>query len=277
MATQVDRRDAATLPTDHRRGFFRRVADHLSGGFVLGTLGGAGVGAAAMRQYDWKQGTIGNTSYAQQGEDLVLWNMFEYLGVQKPTYIDIGAYDPVEINNTYLFYSRGCHGVLVEPNPARWDRLASVRPRDVLMRAGIGTTDDPETEADFYVIGGGPLGNAGADLSTFSKEEADAIPAKTGGKHYVREVIKMKLINVNKAIRDHFDGKAPNLVSIDVEGLDLDILKTFDFKSYRPEIFCVEMPPQTRNKTIEFLAGKDYVFRGGTFVNGIFFDKRFCA
>jgi hypothetical protein len=256
-----------------RRGFLRGV-----GGFALGAAGGLGVGTWGTRSYYRRQWFGAGKTYAQQGEDVVLWNFFEFLGIDKPTYLDIGAYDPIEHSNTYLFYSRGCSGVLVEPNPARWDRLASVRPRDTLLRAGIGITDDPETETDFYVIGGGSTGLEGAGLSTFSKEEADAIPGRSDGRYYVREVLKMKLLNVNKVIREQFQDKAPNLVSIDVEGLDLGILKTFDFTRYRPDVFCVETVEygtwKLRPATIEFLASKGYVFRGGTFVNGIFLDKR---
>ena len=52
------------------------------------------------------------------------------LKIARPTYLDIGAADPTALSNTYLFYTRGCHGVLVEPNPARLGALRSVRPRD---------------------------------------------------------------------------------------------------------------------------------------------------
>jgi FkbM family methyltransferase len=273
MATECER----AQPSASRRGFFRRVSRYVSGSFILGTAGGATAGAVGMRGHDRRQGLIGQTSYAQQGEDLILWNMCEHLHIDQPTYLDIGAYDPVVISNTYLFYTRGCRGVLVEPNPARWARLESVRPRDTLLRAGIGTSSEPETEADFYVIGstGGLLG--GDDLSTFSREEAEAVTAKTGGRHFVEKVIRMKLLNVNKVMEEHFQG-APNVVSIDVEGLDLDILRTLDFGRFRPDLFCVETVEfgthEFRPDVVDFLASKDYVFRGGTFVNSIFLDKR---
>ena len=35
-------------------------------------------------------------------------------------------------------------------------------------------------------------------------------------------------------------GRTPDLVSLDVEGLDLDILRSIDFSRYRPHVFCVE-------------------------------------
>ncbi len=265
---------SAPSPPVNRRSFLQRVAGSLSGSFLLGAAAGTTMGAVGMRAYDQRQGVLGHTSYAQQGEDLILWNMCEFLHLDKPTYLDIGAYDPIEINNTYLFYLNGCRGVLVEPNPARWARLESVRPRDTLLKAGIGFTGE-ETEVDFYVIGS--KCGSGDVLSTFSKEEAESISAKTGGERYIQEVIKMKLLNVNKVMQDCFQGP-PNVVSIDTEGLDLDILKSFDFARFRPDIICVETLEfatfKFRPAIVEFLASKDYVFRAGTFVNSIFIDKR---
>src|SRR5262245_48341427 len=126
MSASTDNRDLPPVPAVNRRGFLGGLAKLVSGGFVLGTTGGIAVGAIGPRNYDRRQGIIGQTSYAQQGEDLILWNMCEFLKIRQPTYLDIGAYDPIEINNTYLFYTRGCRGVLVEPNPALWHRLESV-------------------------------------------------------------------------------------------------------------------------------------------------------
>ena len=56
-------------------------------------------------------------SYAQMGEDLVCDH---YLGEPlKGVYLDIGAYEPIFLSNTYLFYKRGWTGITVEPNPLK--------------------------------------------------------------------------------------------------------------------------------------------------------------
>jgi hypothetical protein len=43
------------------------------------------------------------TSFAQSGEDLIANFIFRYLGINDVTYLDVGAYDPISINNTYYF------------------------------------------------------------------------------------------------------------------------------------------------------------------------------
>jgi hypothetical protein len=35
-------------------------------------------------------------------------------------------------------------------------------------------------------------------------------------------------------------GRTPDLVSLDVEGMDLEVLRSIDFSRHRPHVFCVE-------------------------------------
>ena len=195
-----------TPPAVSRRQFFRGAAGGISGSFVVGAIGGAAAGAGGMHLYDRPHFLIGCESFAQQGEDLALWSTLSALGIAQPSYLDIGANDPVIFNNTYLLYQNGCRGVLVEPNPRHWDRLASVRPEDVLVRAGIGVK--AADHVDFYVMGGGPSGHL---LSTFSKETAESYCRDTEGKLHIAEVIQIPLLNINDVIAEHFQG-APDLV-----------------------------------------------------------------
>ncbi|MBA4066537.1 MAG: FkbM family methyltransferase [Isosphaera sp.] len=207
------------------------------------------------------------SSYAQSGEDLVVSFIFEYVlpDLKKITYLDIGAAHPYVINNTYLFYSRGGRGVLVEPNPDLTTVLRKERPDDKVLEVGIGTSD--EKDVDFYVMNN-------PDLSTFDKGRAEEL-ARGGDK--IVNVIKRRLVNVNNVMAEHFNG-APDFFSMDIEGLDLAVLKTIDFTKYRPKVICIETitvngtyVPEIRN----FLLSKDYVVRGETLPNTIFLDKKY--
>jgi FkbM family methyltransferase len=208
-------------------------------------------------------------SFAQQGEDLVMQAMvYDVAKILVPTYIDIGAFEPIFSNNTYLFYATGGHGVLVEPNPTYTAKLRAERPRDVVLEIGVGITD--EAEADYYLFE-----ESEGQLNTFSKEQADKLRAK-GAKP--PKVIKRKLVKVNEILEEHFKDRAPDIFSIDVEGLDLDILKTMDFERWRPLVICTETSElntgRLEQETIDFLATKQYQARGGSFVNTIFLDQR---
>lgn len=207
-------------------------------------------------------------SYSQQGEDLLLFGVFGHLGLPLPTYLDIGAWDPVKSNNTYLFYRMGKRGVLVEPNPAFAKRLKLFRPHDTVINAGIGVSN--QKSADYYIMRRG-----NGQLNTFSQSQVKLLQQKDP--KALKRVIKMRLLNINDVIKKHFKS-CPNLISLDVEGLDLAILKTLDFERCRPNVICVETlitgKKKSNTKLIKFLQSKGYKIRASTFVNSIFVDKK---
>ena len=55
-------------------------------------------------------------SYAQEGEDLILYRMI-YGKIDKGFYVDVGAHHPKRFSNTYFFYRKGWRGINVEPMP----------------------------------------------------------------------------------------------------------------------------------------------------------------
>jgi FkbM family methyltransferase len=212
---------------------------------------------------------VGNESFSQCGEDLVVAFALGYLGADSHmTYLDVGANDPVQLNNTYYFYLRGHRGVLVEPNRALCQLLREKRPDDKVLEAGIGVT--AAREADYYIMNFD-------GLNTFSKEEADHQVASSKGNISISEVVKMPLLNINDVMVQHFHGP-PTFLSIDTEGLDLAILRSIDYGRFRPKIICAETlvssSRQTRREIPEFMATQGYVARGGSFVNTIFIDSK---
>ena len=208
----------------------------------------------------------GVLSFAQSGEDLIANFIFHYLQIPKVAYMDVGAHDPVKINNTYFFYRRGFRGVLVEPNVDMCKVLRAVRPADTTLEAGIGVT--AVREADYYVM-------TESAWNTFSKEEAEHMTRATSGGIKVERVIKMPLLEINDVMKKHFGG-APTFLSIDAEGLHLAILKTIDFTRFRPAVICVEtLVAGTKKHMPEipaFMETKKYVVRGSSFVNTVFVD-----
>lgn len=211
----------------------------------------------------------GQMSYAQAGEDVIVNNILGHLKVEEKTYLDIGAYDPVYLSNTYLFYKQGHRGVLVEPNVTMCAKLRAVRPRDTVLEAGIGI--GKPGVADYYVM-------SEPSWSTFDRAEAEHRVKATEGKTTIKEVRKMPLLDVNDVIAEHFRGGAPAFVSIDVEGWEFRILNSIDFKRFRPKVLCIETLALGDNRTIHkippLMKARGYVARGASFVNTIFVDAK---
>jgi FkbM family methyltransferase len=216
-----------------------------------------------------------NISYSQNGEDIIIKNLFNKLRIQYPTYLDIGANHPIYVSNTYLLYVKGSKGVCIEPNPILYQKLKRTRSRDTCINAGVAF--DEKREADFYLF---PYKAHG--LSTFSKQEADFWEQEGNenvGTYSVEKVLKMKLVDINSIIENHF-APHPNFISIDVEGLDLQILKTLDFERFKPEVICVETlnyhqaNKESKEQEIEkFLTDKGYFVYADTYLNTIFCSK----
>lgn len=208
-------------------------------------------------------------SYAQNGEDLIALSIFAALKIDKPSYIDIGAYHPVVSNNTYLLYQSGGRGVLVEPNPSLTRLLRSLRPGDRVLPYGVGLGED--TTADYYVFNG-----AGQE-NTFSKDQADAL-VKEMGPSVLKAVVKMPLRNINHILDEEFPSGGPDFFSIDIEGMDLDVLKTLDWKRHRPKVFCVETTAASVEhagaQITALLDQQGYDVRGGNLVNTFFVDRK---
>jgi len=157
--------------------------------------------------------------------------------------------------------------VLIEPNPAFTAKLKRKRPGDVTLQAGIGLDDTPEL--DYYML-------TDDQLNTFDKEQVDRLLATSNVK--LERTVKTPMLSINRVMMEHFRGAAPDYLSIDVEGLDLAILKTLDFGRFRPKVICAETvitgTLKHNTETPEFLASKGYVIRGGTHPNTVFLDKK---
>lgn len=188
------------------------------------------------------------------------------LGMDRITYLDLGANHPTHFSNTYLFYRNGGSGVCVEPDPTLQPVFRRWRSRDVLLTCGVGAV---EREANFYIM-------TANTLNTFSFEEAERIQGY--GRQRIEKVIRLPLKPVNVILKQHFK-ECPNLVSLDIEGMDFQILKSLDLDKWRPKVFCIETLSYTEDKSerklteiIELMHANGYLTYADTYINTIFVD-----
>lgn len=209
---------------------------------------------------------IGVTSYAQSGEDLIAAFLLKnILKIEAPFYLDIGAHTPIERNNTYLFYQRGLSGVLVEPNPMYCAVLREARPRDKVVQAGV---SDQGGSATYYRL----------DADTLNTFSAEAAQSYVHHGHKVISEEQVQILSTPELLDSHCE-RTPDLVSLDVEGLELPILKAWDFHLHRPAVFCIETAEYTpdgsgkkRGDIIAAMGAHGYRIYSDTYVNTIFAD-----
>ena len=208
-------------------------------------------------------------SYSQCGEDIIVDFILGQLKLKDPSYLDIGAHHPYYLSNTAWFYARGWRGVSVEPDPQLFAVIKKERPKESTLNVGVGETSGGK--ADFYVM------NV-PSLNTMSKSEAERYAAYPGKS--IKEVIQIPILSVNDIITKYLGGNSPNFVSLDVEGMDLAIIRSFDFSKYRPEVFCIETLSYTENNTeekqkdiIDYVESQGYFLYADTYINSIFVEK----
>lgn len=208
-------------------------------------------------------------SYSQCGEDLIIRFIFNLLKNTNPTYIDIGANHPVQLNNTYLFYNEGSSGITIEPNLSLHKKLKRRRRRDINLCMGI---SDTTGSMDFYRF-------HPHTMSTFSKDEAEKLQKEYGYK--LEEVVKVELDTLQNIIDKYCNGIFPDLLSLDVEGLDEQILRSIHYEKTSPTIIVTEtshfsmtyQEDLKRTEIIKFLKSKGYIAYADTMINTIFVKK----
>lgn len=203
-------------------------------------------------------------SYSQEGEDLLLKRKFE--GQTNGFYVDIGAHHPRRFSNTFLFYQRGWSGINIDAMPGSMDLFKQERHRDINLELGI---SEREQELIYYIF------NEPA-LNTFSENEASK---KNGWLDY--KVVEKKLIKtlpLKHVLEKYLDPEMEiDFMSIDVEGYDLEVLKSNDWVKFRPVFILVEdLNKISLNEVFEksdiyrFLTLNGYQFVAKTF-NTMFF------
>jgi FkbM family methyltransferase len=203
--------------------------------------------------------------YTSTGEDVILRYLFDSVGIAHPDYLDIGASDPVNGNNTYVFYRDGSSGVCVEAHPDLARKIASIRLRDVCLNVAVGVEGNENVDVYVFDVAG---------LSTISAEEAKH--REELGSHKVVRTARVPLRAINEVIAAYF-ATYPTLLSLDIEGMDYAVLRSLDDERFPIPVICVETVSYSESHIrmkeraiIDLLESRGYFLYADTFINSIF-------
>jgi len=90
--------------------------------------------------------------------------------------------------------------------------------------------------------------------------------------------VKRRPINVQMSTIDAevaSGTQPPEFIKIDVEGHDLNVLKSLDLSKYRPKIIVIEMhsiEDMSQNEIYQYLVKNDFVFKFYAVLNAYFVD-----
>lgn len=205
-------------------------------------------------------------SYSQEGEDLILWVLLRERINRPGFYVDIGAHHPCRFSNTCIFYKKGWYGINVDATPGSMRQFKRLRRRDINLEYGISCE---EGEMTFFIFDEPALNTFSEELAREYQEKG----RKLIGKHTVATRTLASLLNEYMPAGTEID-----FMSIDVEGHELQVLRSNDWRRYRPYILLVEslnieLTRLTDSELYKYLTSLEYEWIAKTF-NTLFFRSR---
>jgi FkbM family methyltransferase len=204
---------------------------------------------------------IGET-YSQCYEDILISSRIRAIELRRGEkldlmFVEIGANHPIACSSTlYLEKYHKMNGILVEANPALIPELIKQRPKATIINAAITNTD--EKEVTLYI-------SSLTEISSLNKEYVE-----TWGDSKLKEEIIVPAMRIDDILAQCIKYI---ILFIDIEGLDLQILKDMSFK-YRPFIIQAEAPTdEIRKEMGDFMQSHNYELFGMTDVNLLFANK----
>jgi len=200
-------------------------------------------------------------SYSQEGEDMILRRIFEYS--EPGFYVDIGAHHPKRFSNTYYFYRKGWRGINIDATPGSMKLFNKERGGDINLEIAVA---NEKREMTYYIF------NEPA-VNTFDEKFLDK--AIDDGYEMIRKQ-KIETIALKEILTEYLPkNKKIDFMSVDVEGFDLEVLKSNDFDLFRPSYILVEchgadVNEIEHNDIYNFLREKNYDFFGKTVLTLIF-------
>ena len=155
---------------------------------------------------------------SNQNETRLVWEFFQ----RKTTgvFVEVGANHPTQENQTWFLEQQGWSGVLIEPNPDLFKLLCEHRPRSRAVQAAVGAQAG---EAELWL-----------GLNHLHSTLAPVLEDPLSGKK-----VKVKLRTLDSILAEA-GVTAVDFLSIDVEGLELQVLQGLTLKKYSPQLILME-------------------------------------
>ena len=156
---------------------------------------------------------------------------------------------------------RGWKGICVDPNPELKKLYDKFRPKDTFINCAVGIEDN---EITYY-----QLNDKYSTMNTLNYEFLK--------KHNLESEIKSTLKVPIYSLKEILDKKISendrlDFFDIDVEGFDLEVLKSNDWEKYRPKIILIEtdvsIKKDVNSEIVQYLESVDYKLIAKSVING---------
>ena len=198
-----------------------------------------------LKPSDW---TYVKFYFGQFGEDAVFMALWDWHRRRQGFYVDVGAYHPIDLSNTNALYRHGWRGVTIDPNPRTAPLFARHRPEGIHLTCAVG---ESEGEAAYFAFQQG-------NYNTMDPAVAERL-----GANQPFEKLTVPVRPLAAILREHGPaGGEIDLLTVDCEGFDEDVLRSNDWRKYRPAWIMVEDENAGESSgTARLLRGEGYELR----------------
>ena len=201
---------------------------------------------------------------SQFNEDKKILELFDKS--HKGVYLDIGCYHPTRVNNTLSLYRKGWSGMNIDLNQLTIDMFNYARPGDINICAAI---SNKEIKKKLYYLGDLDPKNT-LDLkhkswlkTTFNISNKDI------------KIRYVKTLRLEKILDKH-NFKEIDFMNIDIEGHEIEVLKSINFRKTKVNVICVEVLDYDKRKKkqlLNFFKKNNYFLKKRVSINYIFQKK----
>jgi FkbM family methyltransferase len=190
-------------------------------------------------------------SKSQLKQDLNVLKFYD--NKQNGFFVEIGASDGVDLSNTwYLEKSFNWRGICVEPIPRQFDKLVKNRPNSFCCDLAVYNVSDLTVEFDI------------ANNSDLFSGINTHIDSHKGFVDQSKTVVNVKTISLNDLLEKYDAPTFMEYLSLDTEGSEYEILRTFNFNKYTFGLIDVEhnFTEPRRTDIRNLLLANGYVYIG---------------
>jgi FkbM family methyltransferase len=198
--------------------------------------------------------------YSETGEDVVIK---QFIDKTPGKYIDVGAYHPILGSNTYDLYLKKWSGIAVEPQQQHNKLWKYFRKRDLVINLPVSSKKNV-----LFHYSTNPL------LSTTNEFVADFHRSEEKWSHSET----LETLRLESILPKQLSPFENFLLSIDIEGSELDALTTIDWKNQKPRVVLIESwsKPWLDGSTIShYMSKKDYSLEAYTGLTSVYVAKEF--
>jgi FkbM family methyltransferase len=191
------------------------------------------------------------------------------IGDQRPGfYVDVGAHHPFRFSNTHLLQKMGWSGINIDATPGSMTLFNEYRPNDVNLELAIGL-EEGVLKFDCY--------NEPA-LNSFIHERAQHVTKN----YFIEKTVEVPVKRLDTVLNEYLpkgylEAKRFDLLTVDVEGLDFQVIQSFNLNDIRPKYIFIETTSSiealSNSNVYKYLCENGYKLRSHLYINSLFIDS----